>query len=333
MAPRKKDDRILAEARAAQPPQPLKSGKPKSQVLLNALGLLVSAGLSSPISQLNLSPVYGSIPASLYHAQGITFVALIAYVARRRLKQETYRDYYYYIAPWLYWTPVIQFLLFPYSEDFGPLWGPIATEAATFYPVLFLSFLSVGFILDDLDLQKFGSRVSDATPAVFSYGVFSLIQQFAATYLPRLLGTTDFFTRTGLQLLNASLAAFFSKSVLLALAVPAVLHTMFSNPHYYGVGPTRLVNQTLFEYQYAVLERRDSMTGYLSVIKNKKDGFLALRCDHSLLGGEWLITPARQRLGQETRDTIYGVFTMLEAVRLIKSEVYAPDDEKDALFM
>lgn len=44
-----------------------------------------------------------------------------------------------------------------------------------------------------------------------------------------------------------------------------------------------------------------------------------MRCDHSLLGGEWTKTPANYN--PRLRDPIYAVFAMLEAVRLVE-----PDD-------
>ena len=75
------------------------------------------------------------------------------------------------------------------------------------------------------------------------------------------------------------------------------------------------------------------MTGYISVVENLKEGFRALRCDHSVLGGEWLINEQRGKEGQIVPETIYSVFTMLEAVRMIKTDVFVPDEERDALFM
>ena len=116
-------------------------------------------------------------------------------------------------------------------------------------------------------------------------------------------------------------------------AIPAAMHTITSNPHYYGPKATRVLNHTLAAYDYALIERRDSITGYISVLQNKKDGFTAMRCDHSILGGEWDLNPDRMKQGQIVKETIYSAFTMLEAVRLIKTDIYSPDTEKDALFM
>jgi hypothetical protein len=329
-------DKLIQEARERNPPRsaPSTPTVTKAKVLFKAAAFTTIAGVASKLSLLNLSPVYGSIPAGLYHSNLVTFVVILAYIARRTLKKDENRDYEYLIGPWLYWTLPIQFQLFQYSEAFGPVWGPMITEAATFFPVLFLTLLSAGFAIDELGLaQRYGQRVADGVPAVASFAVFSMAEQAADVVIPRIIGTSDFSTRTGLQMITASLAALLSRSKFLAFAMPAMLHTLFSNPHHYALATTKYVNSTLYEYQYGLIDRRDSLTGYLSVVHNKKDGYLAMRCDHSMLGGEWLVTPKRIKDGMTERETIYAVFTMLEGVRLVKSDVFAPDDEKDGLFM
>jgi hypothetical protein len=333
MAP--KDSSILQEARERNPRSaPSVPPATKARVLFKAAAFTTIAGLASKISQLTLSPVYGSIPAGLYHANLVTFVVILAYIARRTLKKQENRDYEFLISPLLYWTLPIQFQLFQYSGTLGPVWGPMVTEAVTFLPVLFLTLISAGFAIDELGLaQKYGQRVADGFPALATFAVFSVAEQTADAIIPKIIGTSDFFTRTGLQLIAASLAALLSRSKLLAFAVPAMIHTMFSNPHHYALATTKYVNGTLYDYQYGLVDRRDSITGYISVVHNKKDGYLAMRCDHSMLGGEWLVTSKRKREGMDKRETVYAVFTMLEGVRLVKTDVFSPDDEKDGLFM
>jgi hypothetical protein len=305
-----------------------------ADTIITALALLAIAALASPVSQANLSPVYGSIPSAIYHQKGITFTALLAYISKSALKKNgipfNTRDW---IAPVSYWVPTVQWLLFQQSAKLGPLYGPLITEALTFYPVLFLSFVSTSTVLDDLDLSKYGTRVSEATPAVLSYASFSFMEKIATSFLPQVMGTSDFLSRSGLQLAVATLSAFLSRSGLLLFSVPAMLHTLFANPHHYSVSTNRILNATLAKYEFAVLERHDSKTGYVSVVENQKDQFRALRCDHSLLGGEWLVTPERKKIGQTKRETIYSVFTMLESVRLIKTKEESPDSDRHALFM
>jgi hypothetical protein len=57
-----------------------------------------------------------------------------------------------------------------------------------------------------------------------------------------------------------------------------------------------------------------------------------MRCDHSLLGGEFLLTEERRsNEGWEVNEPIYAVFDMLEAVRLMELEHTIPDPEAKAL--
>jgi hypothetical protein len=303
---------------------------------VTAFAFLAIAAVASPVSQSNLSPVYGGIPAAIYHQKGITFTVLLAYIAKGGLKKNRVslntRDW---IAPLAYWIPTIQWLLFQYSAKLGPQYGPLLIEVLTFYPLLLLSFISASVVLDDLDLSKYGTRVAEATPAVLSYSFYCVLEKLASKLLPEVIGTSDFFSRSGLQLMIASVSAIMSRSSLVLFAVPAMLHTIFANPHHYSGSTNRILNATLAKYNFSVLERRDSRTGYVSVLENQKDQFRALRCDHSLLGGEWLVTPERLKTGQTETETIYSVFTMLESVRLIKTEEKEniSDNERHALFM
>jgi hypothetical protein len=79
---------------------------------------------------------------------------------------------------------------------------------------------------------------------------------------------------------------------------------------------------------WSLIDRQESLTGYISIIESAEKGFRVMRCDHSLLGGEWLAS-TRHRLA----EPIYGVFVMLEAVRLIEVPVKVADKEANALVM
>lgn len=80
------------------------------------------------------------------------------------------------------------------------------------------------------------------------------------------------------------------------------------------------------------MERAESVTGYVSVLENLDMQYRVLRCDHSLLGGEWLVTDERRKQGITVSEPIYAVFEMLEAVRLVQvAEDSKIDSEKSAL--
>jgi hypothetical protein len=133
-----------------------------------------------------------------------------------------------------------------------------------------------------------------------------------------------------MQFLIAAGYAAVVPSKLLLLAVPSVLFSMTSNVH---IGRISAVNSVLKTEGFSLLARQDSYTGYISVLANHQDGFRVMRCDHSLLGGQW--TKMAPGYRPEVEDPIYAVFAMLEAVRLVEPEHGAPrvDAASKALVM
>jgi hypothetical protein len=102
------------------------------------------------------------------------------------------------------------------------------------------------------------------------------------------------------------------------------------NVHTMIPGATHGLNMTLQADNWILLDRKESNTGYVSVIESLDQGFRVMRCDHSLLGGEWTkVRPTDPRVA----EPIYGVFVMLEAVRLINVPTPVPDNEAKALVM
>lgn len=232
-----------------------------------------------------------------------------------------------------YWIPLIQWALFPYSKQLGAENGPVVTEALTFFPLLLLAYLSSSALLEELDVQNPIRSATDGLRPAIGYGIFFVSQRFSASELPSLLGRADFLSRTGLSLLIGTAYALLARGPWLLLCSPAMLHTLFMNPHHQSVATDKVLNKTLATHQYSLLDRRDSLTGYVSVLEDARNGYRVLRCDHSLLGGEWLVTEDRAKQGQVQRETIYSVFTMLEAVRLVEGEAKRVDSESKALFM
>ena len=303
-----------------------------------AVGFISLAAVQSQNSQYNLSPVYGSISAGLYHNYVIAVGLVLAIALKstlRRLLQFEARNFVPLVALWI---PVSQWFLFELSGNLGPRYGPVITELLTYVPMLFFSTLASLYAFDELQLFGAGqdpdsSVIQTGVPTIGVLAIYGLVQRTASRVLPLYLGTNDFFTRSGLQMVVASMCALMSRSQLLLFAVPAMLHTMFANPHYYSWSATTKLNGTLSQYDCMLLARRDGVTGYISVLENEKERFRLLRCDHSLLGGEWLLTPEREAQGQKSKETIYSVFTMLESVRLVESASSKADSEKRALFM
>ena len=148
------------------------------------------------------------------------------------------------------------------------------------------------------------------------------------------IGSTVLATRVGLELVLGASYALLAPSKMLLLAVPALLHTAVWNTHVPTAGALARLNQGMAKDGWVVLERKESVTGYISVIESKGDGFRLLRCDHSLLGGEWVKFIGQGRFkGNQVAEPVYGVFAMLEAVRLVKMPKRIVDREAKALVM
>ncbi|KAF2184060.1 S-adenosyl-L-methionine-dependent methyltransferase [Zopfia rhizophila CBS 207.26] len=332
----------LRKPKAAREAEKQARQLPTATILKNlgrAAALLVIAGVASPISQLSLSPVYGSIPASLHHQRSITVTALLALMAKGAMRRNPPASVSEYIAVIAYWTPVIQFFLFQCSGFLGIDYGPLIIESLTYFPLLLLSVFSASELLDTLDLSQYNlnSTIADMIAPVASYITVSTVSKITGSILPGFVGTHFSFTRIGLQMLVGSISAFLTPSRVILFAAPAILHTMLANPHYPLESAFNKANATLATTQnFTLLARQESVTGYVSVLENHADNaFRLLRCDHSLLGGEWQLTPAAVEKGQTQRETIFSVFVMLEAVRLVEDEQSdiepIPDIQKSAL--
>ena len=145
-----------------------------------AMGLIVIAGVASPVSQLNLTPVFGSIPASLHHQQAMTVIALAGLGIRRLLKGYVSVDVSAWVTVLAYWTPLIQCYLFPHSTQLGIDYGPLIVESLTYFPVLFLSMFAVSDLLDTVDFSRWDmpSSLGDAILPMTSYVGVSFISRF-----------------------------------------------------------------------------------------------------------------------------------------------------------
>ena len=253
----------------------------------------------------------------------------------------------------------------------GPLYGPFVTELLTYFPLLVLSMYAVALLLDEVmgtgtdmgsgdgnDLNGHEEKkkwitgngpLAESLPGLAAYMTFSFLEKastaamarFVDTYavaLTQLSSNVMEFSRVGLQVLVAALYFLLNPSVhVFSLALPALLHTLFLNPHWISEASTARLNAALAPYNYTLLDRQESVTGYVSVLRNDESDLLLLRCDHSLLGGEWLVTPERRANGMTQPEPVYAVFSMLEAVRLVKGDgddvVERGDAEKSALVM
>ncbi|KAI9812772.1 MAG: hypothetical protein M1827_004528 [Pycnora praestabilis] len=304
----------------AETPKPTDNVRP-SQVwvlakivvaITKAAVLLALAALQCQLSQRTLSPVYGSIPSSLYHEKAMLAVGVISWLGRPYLQQYLPSHSSQFLALFALTIPTIQFFLFRQSSILGPTIGPLLTEALTCLPLLLLSIFNAAESLASLDLSRFGQLLADTLPLITSYALFNVADNTATSLVHKYIASTRLLTSSGLQYLSGLIYARISPSKLQLLAFLPLLHSGLYNVHLPLPQTTSVLETTLLDHGYALLDRQESLTGYISVLENTRDQFRVLRCDHSLLGGEW-----RRDHTAKIRQPIYSVFIMLEAVRLV----------------
>ncbi|KAG9513383.1 spermine/spermidine synthase, partial [Aureobasidium melanogenum] len=319
----------------AVPPAPpaTKSETDPFLYVLRAMCILELAALYSPLSQLTLAPVYGSIPSSVFHHEITSVIVLLSLTRNNMLSRFMPANIEYYIPILASSIPLIQSYLFQYSTKLGVESGPLITEGLTYYPLLLMSTYSAARLLLDAKVDQYlHSAMGSTILGLSTYGFFVLVRSKSSFLISQFFALSATFTRVSLQCIIGALFTILSPSKLSLLAIPAMIHTTWFNPHFVSPHTDVLANSTLQANQWNLLERAESNTGYISVLENLDAGYRVLRCDHSLLGGEWLITDERRKQGITTSEPIYSVFEILEAVRLVETPNSSdPDNEKSAL--
>lgn len=299
-----------------------------------ALQLIILAAIYSPISWLSLTPVYGSVPSALYHNQGKVVASLAGFLGRKHLRKVLPSDIIRWLPAFAFWIPTIQFLLFKYSSVLGSPYGPVITELLTYYPLTLLSLFGAGAFLDEVDFSGLGSTFADHGPTIGSYFVFTTVERIAKDIFSRNIGSSTAVSRIGLQSVVAIIYALAIPKAILWPAVPSIAFTMMYNVHNPLQRTTNVVNSTLQAHNFTLIDRQESITGYISVLDNTAAHYRVMRCDHSLLGGEWKIPPRKGRKPARAHEPIFAIFVMLEAVRLVETndgQPRRPDSESTAL--
>ncbi|KAF9894539.1 hypothetical protein FE257_006424 [Aspergillus nanangensis] len=287
------------------------------------VALLVLVAFSSPVFLLTLAPVYGTTPSHIFHNYGVAIAGGVGWFLKDIIHRLSGGRMPYLLPALAFWVPTIQNFIFQQSSSLGNPTGPLFTDIFCFYPLVLLTVASAGKLLQSgLHLNQHGDLVSEHVPFLGSYAIYSIGHVFAEGIISKFLGSAFFFSRTGLQLFIATLYSVAVPSKLLVLAIPSILFSFTANPHLHTSRATAVLNTALHEEGYALVARQDSSTGYISVLDNLEDGFRVMRCDHSLLGGQWI--KEYRHYKPELKDPIYAVFTMLEAVRLVETDHGAP---------
>ncbi|KAF8460306.1 S-adenosyl-L-methionine-dependent methyltransferase [Kalaharituber pfeilii] len=280
--------------------------------ILRAVILLIAAAVGSYASQLTLGPVYGDIPTSLHHQKICASIFALVWGSKWIFRRIMRRPLLL-LAVLAFYVPVLQRTLFQYSEKWGAEYGPLYTEAASYYPTLFLA------VLASSELLEMPSFVLDIIPAVASFAIFNGVRGELPGFLAHRIGASWIYTRCGLAHLAAGLYTLVSPLTALLLVIPGLIHSGYYNPGCTDAAAARYLNASVASANYTVLARSESITGYVSVMENSFLKYRVMRCDHSLLGGEWQIPPpGHEHLTTFIKEPVYPVFVILEAVRLVR---------------
>ncbi|KAK4119302.1 S-adenosyl-L-methionine-dependent methyltransferase [Parathielavia appendiculata] len=305
----------------------------QAAVYLRAATLLTLIAAASTVSQLALSPAYGSIPSARWHAKLVMAACFAGWSSNLFLNRVLAPVRPETLLPMIaLWIPVVQFALGKVSGLLTASWGPLVTESVTLFPLVAVSAACVATYLDGADLSALPRWVADAAPGLGSYGFFKAAEKLFGGLIEGYVGRTVVNTRLVMEVVLGAAYALFAPSKLLVWTVPALLHTAFLNTHVPTSMALARLNSGLAPEGYVVLDRAESITGYVSVVDSPKEGYRVLRCDHSLLGGEWVKLLGQGQLkGNQVAEPIYGVFAMLEAVRLVRTPEPIVDSEAKAL--
>ena len=292
-----------------------------------AVLLLILAAISSTVSQVSLSPSHGSIPAALYHSTLVlatVFIVLSVDFLSTSISSKQLSTRAQFIPIIVSWDSVIHLLLTPTARSLGPAGSALLIECLAYVPMLALV-LSISW-------RGFRVLVPDSThapstvPLLLTGVLFMSFEVLVARTLPGYIGLNEVLTRPFLSLVVAGVTAILLPSRLLLFAALPIFHTLTLNPHTPFESINARLNSTLSTEGFSLLARRESLTGYLSVLENHVEGFRVMRCDHSLLGGEWVPGVGRWPGGKGSDglrgvvgEPVYSVFIMLEAIRLVRS--------------
>lgn len=343
----------MANARSAAPPDDKADEKPSSTFSLSYflarnLGILTVAALSCELYRLSMAPVFGSMEYAYHMSWEVNLVALVLIT---NLEVQDSRQHLLCLALPVLATagPQIIDAVASCSQQIGPRWGPLVASLLSTLPLIYLSLLTV--LRDCMRvarqypdiMESFGKMTAVLILGAlwfdlnFVRGKANVAIQFACQYFPAPLGS-NFGLMTILTCISGTWAVSKKPPIwVISLVATCVILTTLDSHLPISRSLRGLNDGSLKEDGFSLLARQDSVTGYVSVLDNFKEGYRILRCDHSLLGGDWI--QLRPNLAiSPLQEPIYSAFVMLEAIRLIelpvvKSTPPKPDSEKSALIM
>ena len=296
--------------------------------IYKSVALLALVALSSTASQATLSPSHGSFPAAIYHTRIIAAIIVLAAPADYLFKLVLPRSirgksaFLPFISACI---PMTQLALLPSARTIGAMGSAALIEFLTIGPLLALTLNVTWKSFQASNPQNEDLAGEPVVAMVISTVLYVALQVISAYALPSLIGLALPLTRSFLPILLSVVTAAVIPSKVALLAALPILHTVLLNPHTPFARPTAILNSTISIDGFSLVTREESLTGYLSVLENTQKGFRVMRCDHSLLGGEWVFGKGDWPGGVSGEfkrgvvgEPIYTVFIMLEAIRLVQ---------------
>ncbi|KDQ19364.1 hypothetical protein BOTBODRAFT_126200 [Botryobasidium botryosum FD-172 SS1] len=231
--------------------------------------------IANTASRLALHPLYGSIPTSLHFHT----VLLAAILLSPFLPSPAQSNCLAIIASLLAFAPVSAFWVGSRSaRHLGPVWGPVLTHLVLAAPITSLgSSLVCKWIVSVMPSDH------PAAPAN---------KRHTQTCIPQ-----SAISRLAFSLLLPLFLGQFSLDQ----------HPYRHNTYPYSTVTT---NGTV-----TILARTQSTTGTIIIAEHSNASFRYMRCDHSLLGGRWIV---KAPSGAELGENIWEGFALHDAVRLVE---------------
>ena len=307
--------------------------------VLKPICLLVLAGVLATASHLSLSPSLGSIP-SVHYGGMVNYLSTFAIVATwmtvppGTFGPETMKNFTRSIPILASTAPALQLYMVSTARSLGPSRARLVVESMTVIPLMLIVMIVASHLLQQaLPCLQTPRRRKLKTLAI---GVLLLTPAFVDSWVrrraPSIIHSNFMLTRMGLILTVAVLYAILLPSRLAVVTAFFAFHILLRNPHTDTSAAVGQLNRMLSAEGYSLVARQESVTGYVSVLENLKEGFRVMRCDHSLLGGQWIHGKGAWPGGAKFKgkrafpESVYTVFVMLEAVRLVQEPESAKKD-------
>lgn len=361
-----KDTRPASPPKSSPPLTNSSNGDIVSQVV-RLVALVAVLSFVSYVSQIILNPIYGSTGTSLHHSNVIftisTATSLFTHLGFLGLDFLPPRNSKI-LGIILIASPLVLPVLFGYSGEWGPVWGPVLSQGVMTWPAVFIVSHDISkFVLRKV-VGVYEVRHSLALPAFLalstSIGLTILLHvsqrwiyhPLVHPYIGILWSRFTSLLYLGLATLlidnyptgirsSGARQQWYNLAITYATFLPFVLIALNRGHVQPTVSPTLLAR---LPSEYTYLARKESITGMISVVENSKAGYRVLKCDHSLLGGIWYGMKYNELAAQGVKpellgkkslsgaESVYTAFLVQEAVRLVVRPAVETKDDK-ALIM